>query len=143
MMPMSPFAAGVAPATLHNLKYGEPVLVSANLGANLVAGHSDRADGVSAIPVGVQWDDLQLQTRQAGARTPAEASRYLTKQALGWMADNPGRTLALLGKKALPRQLPDRVGFGDEMEAISYAAELGPVWRYTPGALEWLAEQVG
>jgi hypothetical protein len=95
------FAIGIAPATLHNMKYGDFVPISANLGPNLVAGHSDRADGVSAIPVGVQWDDLQLQTRQAGARSPAEASRFLTKQALGWMADNPGRTLQLLGRKIL------------------------------------------
>lgn len=93
------FAIGIAPATLHNMKYGELVPISANLGRNLVAGHSDQADGTSAIPVGVRWDELQLQTRQAGARTHAEASRHLTKQALGWMADHPGRTLKLLGKK--------------------------------------------
>jgi len=95
------FAAGIAPATLHNLKYGEMVAVSANLGPNLVAGHSDRADGISAIPVGVQWDDLQLRTRQAGARGPAAASRFLVGEARRWVAAHPGRTLALLGKKIL------------------------------------------
>jgi len=94
-------AVGILPATLHNLKYGDFVPVSANLGPNLVAGHSDRADGISAIPVGVLWDDLQLQARQAGAPGPAAASRYLSKQAIGWMVDHPGRTLQLLGKKML------------------------------------------
>lgn len=95
------FVIGISPATLHNLKYGELVAVSANLGPNLVAGHSDRADGISAIPVGVLWDDLQLQSRQAGARGPVDASRYLTGQAGRWVGENPGRTLQLLGKKLL------------------------------------------
>ncbi|PIE76830.1 hypothetical protein CSA17_00175 [bacterium DOLJORAL78_65_58] len=45
-------AAGMAPATIHNLGYGQPVLISANLGANLVAGNSDQADGMSAILLG-------------------------------------------------------------------------------------------
>jgi|GEM_PF-3254852 len=95
------FLLAVSPATIHNLKYGEFTLISANLGANLVAGNSDQADGVSAIPVGVLWDDLQLRSRQAGAGRPAEASRYLTGQAVGWLAKNPGRALGLLGKKVL------------------------------------------
>lgn len=95
------FVVGIAPATLHNLNHGEPILISANLGANLVAGNADEADGMSAIPVGVRWDDLQLRTQQAGAGTPAAASRFLTREALGWMAANPGRTLQLLGRKVL------------------------------------------
>jgi 4-amino-4-deoxy-L-arabinose transferase-like glycosyltransferase len=95
------FLLAVSPATLNNLKYGEFSLISANLGANLVAGNSDQADGVSAIPVGVLWDDLQLQTRQAGRALPGQASRYLMGQALDWAVAHPGRTLALLGKKIL------------------------------------------
>lgn len=95
------FLMSVAPATFHNLKHGEPVLISANMGANLVAGNSDRADGLSAIPVGVRWDDLQLRTAQAGHESPSAASRYLSLEALGWMAQNPGRTLQLVGKKML------------------------------------------
>jgi 4-amino-4-deoxy-L-arabinose transferase-like glycosyltransferase len=95
------FLLAISPATIHNLKYGEFSLISANLGSNLVAGNSDTADGVSAIPVGVLWDDLQLQSKQAGAENPAQASRFLTGRALKWMAANPGRTLALVGKKVL------------------------------------------
>ncbi len=95
------FLISVSPATFHNLKYGEFSLISANLGSNLVAGNSDSADGVSAIPVGVLWDDLQLQSRQAGALTPGQASRHLTGQALAWVSRNPGRALTLLGKKIL------------------------------------------
>jgi tetratricopeptide (TPR) repeat protein len=44
----------------------------------------------------------------------------------------------LLGWKRLPRRLPELIGFGDEAEAIAYAAEARPLWRATPGALEWL-----
>ncbi len=95
------FLLAVSPATMHNLKYGEFSLISANLGPNLVAGNSDVADGVSAIPVGVLWDDLQLQSKQAGADTPGQASSYLTGRALKWMAANPGRALVLMGKKVL------------------------------------------
>jgi tetratricopeptide (TPR) repeat protein len=95
------FLLAVSPATIHNLKYGEFSLISANLGSNLVAGNSDAADGVSAIPVGVLWDDLQLQSRQAGADSPVQASGYLTGRALEWISANPGRALALVGKKAV------------------------------------------
>jgi len=45
----------------------------------------------------------------------------------------------LLGRKRLPRELPDLVGFGDEDEAIAYAGNALVTWRNTPGALEWLA----
>ena len=45
----------------------------------------------------------------------------------------------LLGRKRLPRTLPDTITFGGESEAISYAAEFGESWRRTEGALEWLA----
>jgi hypothetical protein len=95
------FLVAIAPATSHNLKYGEFTLISANLGANLVAGNSDAADGVSAIPVGVRWDDLQLQSRQAGAASPTAASRWLTGKAVRWIISHPGRAAALVGKKTL------------------------------------------
>jgi len=80
---------------------GELVPISANLGANLVTGHHDGADGVSAIPVGLLWDDLQLECSLAGHSSTAASSRYLTGRAFDWMADHPGRTLELLGRKVL------------------------------------------
>lgn len=96
--------AGLAilPATLHNARAsGAFVPVSANLGANLVTGNRDRADGVSAIPVGVEWDDLQLQSFQAGHREPASSSRWLAAQARAWIAAHPGRAAGLLGRRVL------------------------------------------
>ena len=80
---------------------GEFVPISANLGANLVTGHRDGADGISAIPVGLLWDDLQLECKQAGQGSAATSSRYLTSRALGWMSKHPGQTVELLGRKIL------------------------------------------
>jgi tetratricopeptide (TPR) repeat protein len=48
----------------------------------------------------------------------------------------------LLGKKTLPSALPDLVGFGDESEAICYAAENLEAWQATNGALSWLAATI-
>jgi len=47
----------------------------------------------------------------------------------------------LLGRKRLPRRLPEYIGMGDENEAVVYVAESLEVWRKTPGALEWLAKE--
>lgn len=46
--------------------------------------------------------------------------------------------LYLLGRKWLPRLLPQYIGIGDENEAVAYVVESMEVWRKTPGALEWL-----
>jgi len=51
---------------------------------------------------------------------------------------NPHVPAYLLGKKRLPEELPDMVGFGDESEAIAYAADNLEAWRSTPGAIDWL-----
>ena len=92
----------MAPTTAHNWRAsGSPVLISTNLGANLVTGNRDRADGVSAIPVGVEWDDLQLRAAQAGATDAAGASRFLMAEAVDWMTAHPGRTLNLTGRRLL------------------------------------------
>jgi tetratricopeptide (TPR) repeat protein len=44
----------------------------------------------------------------------------------------------LLGLKAMPAVLPDYSGWGDESEAILYAADALKTWQRVPGALEWL-----
>jgi len=44
----------------------------------------------------------------------------------------------LTGKKRIPNRLPDYIGFGDEAEAVVYAAHHLNYWRRTPGAVEWL-----
>jgi tetratricopeptide (TPR) repeat protein len=54
---------------------------------------------------------------------------------------NPHVPLYLLGKKKIPKRLPDYIGFGDESEALSYAADNIENWKATPGALDWMASQ--
>ncbi|HET9179867.1 MAG TPA: hypothetical protein VFQ24_16050 [Terriglobia bacterium] len=48
----------------------------------------------------------------------------------------------LLGKKPLPRILPDEFTLGYESEAVCYAASSLSVWKKTPGALQWLAKRL-
>jgi len=48
----------------------------------------------------------------------------------------------LLGRKRMPRALPDHYGFGDDNEAVLYAHGNRAAWKATPGALEWLAAKV-
>jgi tetratricopeptide (TPR) repeat protein len=69
----------------------------------------------------------------------AEASRLL-KEALN---HNAHVASYLLGEKKLPRQLPEHIGFGDKDEAVAYAAEFGPGWHQTKGAVDWLASVTG
>lgn len=45
----------------------------------------------------------------------------------------------LLGRRRMPRHLPQYVGFGDENEAVVYVAENANAWKTSTGALEWLA----
>ena len=48
----------------------------------------------------------------------------------------------LLGRKALPRSLPDYITWGGEDEAVAYVARFFNGWQQTRGALDWLAKQV-
>ena len=51
--------------------------------------------------------------------------------------------LILTGQKRIPNRLPDHIGFGDENEAVAYAADHLNHWRRTEGAVDWLQEQLG
>ncbi|MBA2542149.1 MAG: tetratricopeptide repeat protein [Deltaproteobacteria bacterium] len=54
---------------------------------------------------------------------------------------NPHVPAYLTGKKKMPKQLPDMIGFGDESEAISFVGDYGSGWLKTPHAIEWLRSQ--
>jgi len=51
---------------------------------------------------------------------------------------NPHIPDYLTGRKAPPEQRPAYVVFGEETEAIDYAAGTGGLWASVPGALGWL-----
>ncbi|HEV8045614.1 MAG TPA: hypothetical protein VGP38_10560 [Rubrobacter sp.] len=58
-------------------------------------------------------------------------------------ATNPYVPLYLLGRKNfLAQGLPELIGLGDESEAVSYFARALTEWLKTPGAVEWLRENV-
>lgn len=73
-----------------------------------------------------------LAFRQEGA---SEAATAQLEEAMAYNAFVPPY---LLGQKPMPRQLPMYIGFGDENEAIAYAAEAKPTWDHNPDALDWL-----
>lgn len=52
---------------------------------------------------------------------------------------NPLVPAYLVGKKQIPKRLPDYVSPGEESEAVSTASAFQVSWAKTPGALEWLA----
>ena len=47
----------------------------------------------------------------------------------------------LLGRKQMPRSLPEYYSPGAETEAVFYTKENLEAWKITPGALEWLLHQ--
>jgi tetratricopeptide (TPR) repeat protein len=44
----------------------------------------------------------------------------------------------LTGRKRIPNRLPPYITWGGEDEAVTYAASYLPIWRRTPGAIDWL-----
>lgn len=43
----------------------------------------------------------------------------------------------------MPEELPDEIGIGDDTEAVAYATEYCYLWADTPGALDWMADELG
>ena len=68
----------------------------------------------------------------------SEDARQLLAEA---KSTNPHVPAYLTGKKKMPRQLPDTIGFGDESEAISFVGDYGSSWLQTPKAIDWLRSQ--
>jgi tetratricopeptide (TPR) repeat protein len=58
-------------------------------------------------------------------------------------AANPHVPAYLIGKKRLPRRLPDYIEVGEATEAADYANAAAELWAETPGAIEWLADNFG
>ncbi|MFZ1986562.1 MAG: hypothetical protein WAU91_19290, partial [Desulfatitalea sp.] len=83
------------------------------------------------------YSRVLLDFRKRGDSPTADAS---LKAAL---AENKYVPPYLLGRKKLPRNLPDHYGFGDADEAVKYAYENKAAWQVTQGALEWLSAKLG
>ena len=63
-----------------------------------------------------------------------EASRALAEA----LKQNPHVPAYLLGKKRVPKRLPDSIGWGDDSEAQVYAADAKLLWKGTKDARGWL-----
>lgn len=66
--------------------------------------------------------------------TSEEAGRLLAEA----RKQNPHVPAYLSRQKRLPARLPDYIGFGDESEAVDYAASAQALWESVPAALAWL-----
>lgn len=49
----------------------------------------------------------------------------------------------LLGRRKIPKELPEHYGIGDNNEAVIYAEMSKVAWRSTPGAVFWLKSRLG
>ena len=82
------------------------------------------------------YTEALLNFKKNGASTTA--NRKLTKA----LEENEHVADYLIGKKRIPGQLPASISFGEESEAVDYAANHLNYWRITPGAIEWLQRQL-
>lgn len=78
------------------------------------------------------FTEALLGFRKSGASTIA--NRKLIKA----LKENQHVANFLIGKKRIPGRLPVSLSWGEESEAVDYAANHLNYWRSTPGAIEWL-----
>ncbi len=74
--------------------------------------------------------------RQEGAST--RANRRLVQA----FKANPYVAAFMLGAKKPPKRLPESYTLGSEAEAVEYLLDGGEAWVQTPGAGDWLVEQL-
>jgi predicted Zn-dependent protease len=86
-------------------------------------------------------DALYLAALLAFAREGGTA--YAVRVLAEALAENPLVPDFLLGKRRLPKALPEMAGAGDEHEATACAMIQGGAWRSVPDALAWLKRLVG
>ncbi len=87
------------------------------------------------------WTAVWLYTRALLLFRIDGASARSNKALADALEENPFAPAYLTGHKRVPNRLPEMIGWGEESEAIAYAADHLNHWRVTPGAVEWLAEQ--
>ena len=124
----------VAPIAARNLRLtGEFIPVSANAGINFYTGNSETADGVTAVPVGLRWEQLISSVPQSVLERPGYASHYWFRRAWEEMRSDPERTLRLLAVKA-GAFLNGR----EFRNNISYAFQQDHYWPLRPPFLQFV-----
>jgi Flp pilus assembly protein TadD len=90
----------ILPVAVQNFRAeGDFVLIQANGGFNFYLAHNPDADGVHYLRPGWAWRRALREGERAAPEGPAARDRYWTRRALAYIADEPGRTIALLGKR--------------------------------------------
>lgn len=94
------FLAIAIPLTARNYALtGQWVLFSSNAGINFYTGNGPAADGVSAIPTGLAWEQIISTVPKEIMREPASVSRLWFSRGLDAIAQDPIAWLKLIGKK--------------------------------------------
>ncbi|RPJ41490.1 MAG: hypothetical protein EHM19_11820, partial [Candidatus Latescibacterota bacterium] len=127
----------VLPAFLHNLRGGDPVLVSSNGGINFYMGNHEGADGWSARapelpnePGEARRVAAEIAERSAGrSLAPSEVSAFWTRRGVSWILSDPGGATLLLMRKIYvwmnDRDVSDNIDF-------AATAEISPPLRLVP-----------
>ncbi len=137
LMLLAGAALGIAPATLHNLRGGDFVLVSSNGGINFYLGNHAGADGRSATSPGLPNEPgaarraARSRAGEAAGRdlSPSAVSRFWYGRGVAWIVENPLDAVRLGGRKLYyllnDRDISDNIDF--------YAVEeVNPVLRWLP-----------
>lgn len=88
------------------------------------------------------WSAVWQYTRALLAFRETGASQQANQALDQALEQNRHVPAYLTGEKRVPSRSPETIGMGDENEAAVYAAQHLNHWRRTPGAVEWLQEQV-
>ncbi len=96
---------GILPAALHNLSYGDFVLISSNTGINFYIGNNTASTGAYEVPPGLDlttdFTGRQVAEREMGHRLKSsEVSSYWTGKTLADITHNPGKFVGVLFEKA-------------------------------------------
>ncbi|MDP6838868.1 MAG: glycosyltransferase family 39 protein, partial [Planctomycetota bacterium] len=149
-------ALALAPATARNIaRSGEPVLISANAGLNLLLGNHPRATGLigNEIPDLGTFDNFYdypailraLERREGRPLDHRAASSIFTAEAIEFATTSPGDFLALTGRKAAlfwgPAEISHNKVLALERDASSLLSRLpGPFPFYLAAAILGLAQ---
>jgi Tfp pilus assembly protein PilF/4-amino-4-deoxy-L-arabinose transferase-like glycosyltransferase len=140
----------IAPATIRNYAVsGDPVLITSNAGINFYIGNNEYTDCVTAnAPILGQYTGLGSWTcfdepaiteaveKITGRRLKSsEVSRYFTDKALAHIGAHPGKTLELMGRKALLFWGPAEVSNNEVLQYDRAESRLLPFLPGFPVAL--------
>lgn len=88
------------------------------------------------------WSAVWLYTEALLGFRKSGASTTTNRKLVKALKENQYVADFLIGKKRIPGRLPVSLSWGEESEAVDYAANHLNYWRGTPGAIEWLQHQL-